>query len=156
MTNTQTLRSPRRGIDYADLRGKVAQWLEFRKSEKQAKRGAEKLRDEFKGLLENHGAPDDNGSLFIELQQPVGPIVALKNQKSTRPTFNEEAAVAILQKKGLYQEPYVVMTPVIDVDAIRGAVFEKLLTKSESSRIFGTDVSFSFVALDENGKIVSG
>ena len=161
MTKTATARAPRpttpRGVNFPDLRQKLASWHELRKQEKQAKKDAEALKEKiFKPLVEKFGKVDEKGSLIIDLDQPVGPIVAIKNQRSVSTTINAEAAESILRKKGLWKEPYVVMTPVIDYDAVRGAIFERLITRAESNRIFGSNESFSFIAVDASGKAVAG
>lgn len=159
--NTRTADRVRRNvdrptIDMAGLRSQLEVWYGHRKSEKQAKSGAEKLKTTFKAMVERFGTRDEKGSQFIEISPPVGPIVAIKNERRVTPTVNDEEAVKILQKKGMFEAPYVVMEPRIDYDAVRGAVFEKKITRGESARIFGTNETYAFVALDKDGKPVAG
>ena len=141
-------------LDLVGLRQKLQQWGAARREASLAAKEAVKLKAEFKATVERFGVTDENGSKFIEVD--AGPVVAIKNEARRTSTFDAETAEAILRKKGLWEPPYVQMKPVIDQDAIRGAIYERKLTAAEERRIFGVDVSYAFVALDANGKVVTG
>lgn len=141
-------------INYRTLTARLADWLDARTEIKKLEKETDEWKKEFKGSVESFGVANENGSLFLDLPEPVGPIVALKNERRVSDRFNEEVAAEILRKKNLFVEPYVTLRPVIDSDAVRGAVFERLLTKSEADRIFTSNETFAFVAIDANGKAV--
>ena len=136
------------------LKDRLARWGAARKEASALTKEADEIKKELKAAVERFGVTDDNGSKFLDIEE--GPVVAIKSEARRTSTFNKEEAEAILRKKGLWQEPYVRLEPVIDLDALRGAIFERKVTAAEERRIFSSDVSYAFVAIDANGKVVTG
>lgn len=120
----------------------MGEWLRLKAHHEALGKDVTKMRDDLTAVIEEHGVPDEKGSLFLELDEEVEGYRYLKRQKATSIVFNPDNAEKILQKKGLYDE-CVVMVPVIDQDKVLALSYEGKLTAREMAKIMEEKVTYS-------------
>lgn len=120
------------------------QWVGIKsQSDLMAKR-LKALRDRLCTALEKDGYPDDKGSLYIDLPEPVEGWTRLIYRRSVNdPVINESRAWALLKTKGL-SERCTVLVPELDTEEIGKAHYEGLISQEELDSIFDHSESFSF------------
>jgi len=94
--------------------------------------------------LEELGEETEDGHRDLDLTHPVGDIVGLRWQRKVSETVDEEAAMKILEKKGLVDE-CVEMVPRLNQDAIMACFQRKQLTRKEVFTMFPEKVTYALV-----------
>lgn len=84
-------------------------WLGLKDSVTKLEKRKDSLRDTLKAEITAQGDPDEKGSMWLDLDEPVTApdgktYVALKNTKRVSQTLNEAKAEALLKAKGLTDE----------------------------------------------------
>lgn len=107
-----------------------------------------KRKDDIKKRLsesvEDSGEEDDKGHVWLELDEEVAGIGALKRERRVGQTLDPDKAQALLEAKGLGDRCYK-LVPVLDEDEVMAAHYEGLLTEAEIDSMFPKKVTFAFV-----------
>lgn len=109
-----------------------------------AKARADEFKAQIVAALERDGVEDDRGHRWIELENPVGPYVAVQHQKRISKALDEQAADEILSSLGL-KDRCVKTVEVLDEDAVMAALYDGLLTDEHIDRMFPSKVVWAFV-----------
>lgn len=157
--------------DDEDLESKVVEevttWQNLRKQAKTFNDSADQIKVRFKGFVDRNGKIEDEEKLHkvYRLPKPVGRIVAIIQQRSVSSNLNETVAREILTKKGLLQN-CVETIEVLSIDKIYAATYRtkdedgkvlpmnKRLTRYDIDQMFQESESYSFIAMDKDGKAV--
>ena len=127
------------------------------------------LRERLVETIKDRGDADDKGNVWLDLPEPVEftdhdgktfVYTTLKNERHvSKPTVDVEKAEELLRKKKLWltpaqekavvdiqtQCPYVTIGVSIDLDALEGALFKKIITPAQyESILYEAKVSTQF------------
>jgi hypothetical protein len=145
-----TLEKP---LDLKVVRDEVDAWYALKRQVSLVTGKLEQGKNALKAVVQKYGETDTKGSLFLDLEDSVGPIRRLKNQRSETTSVNDEEAEKILRRKGLWEEMTETIT-VVDQSRVFAAYYDNKITDDELARMFPKRVTFSFILLDEEGKPV--
>jgi hypothetical protein len=144
-------------LDFATLGHQVEGWWGIKYQSKLITKRLNEGKEALLKIVQRYGETQpETGSLFLELDEPVGDrkIVQLKAQRSETQEFNEEACEKILKDKGLWDD-MVEWVPRLDEGKVHAAYFDKKITDDELARMFPRRVSFSLILLDDADKPVN-
>lgn len=102
------------------------------------------LRDRLKEVVEKFGETDDSGHIWFDLPEAVDGITKLKSERYVRQSFDYEAALALVQEKGL--DNCVQMVPQLDEEAFMVAVSEGTITGEEYDALVEVKADYRFKA----------
>jgi hypothetical protein len=115
------------------------------------------LKTDLSGEVETAGYKDDKGHYWFDLDEPVeanvyddktdevktATFTKVKRQRTVSAPLNEQAAHAILSKKGVLEECQTTIV-VLDEEKINRVYFEGKLTKGDIEKIFPQKITWSF------------
>ena len=102
------------------------------------------IKDRLKEAVEARGYEDSEGHVWYDLPEEVEGYTRLKREKRIREKFDEEAALALVKKKGL-EKKCIKMVPQLDHDALAGAVYAGDITEKEFQALIERTESYAFV-----------
>lgn len=102
------------------------------------------LRDLLMDAIEQGGFADDTGSLWIELDDEVDGVTALKRERRSKAALDEEAAERILAERGLSEQCFKTVR-VVDEDAVFAALYDGTLDEADVDLIFPQKVTWALV-----------
>lgn len=153
------------------LRLRVHQWLEAKTLVKDFTKREKDLNKELSAVVETLGTPDDRGHLWYELPEPIDGCNVLQRQRRVTVIMDDEAAIAILEAKGILEacstsylrvtDPnqaiaaleaaglledsgFEISTQVNDSDVSK-AYFEGKITQAEYEEIFTDKISWALL-----------
>lgn len=126
------------------IAGKVRHYRFTKDTIKALTGDANKLRDELSALVETHGEPDSDGHVWLELDEEIEGVSALKRERRVSTRLDEAEAKRRLDAAGL-TERCVRMVPVIDQDEVMAALYDDLLTEEDIDAMFPKSISWAFV-----------
>ena len=102
------------------------------------------IKDRLKEAVEARGYEDSDGHLWYDLPEEIEGYTRLKREKRIREKFDEEAALALVKKKGL-EKKCIKMVPQLDPDALAAARWEKKITDKEFKALIDQTTTWAFV-----------
>lgn len=136
-----------RPIKVDSIVAKFRQWATIKHETAALTTRQNHLRDEISAYVDKHGVKDNRGSLFLDLDTPVevGDQVfrQIKRERRVSTSFDEEAAEALLESKGLLAEAQTTIT-VLDQDKVYVLNQEGKITDEEIDSLFVQRESWAF------------
>lgn len=102
------------------------------------------LRDYLMDTVEQTGFEDENGNVWVELDDEIDGVVAIKRERRAKPALDEDAAAEVLSAKGLDEECYKTVR-VVDEDAVMACLYDERLTEDDIDTIFPQKVTWALV-----------
>lgn len=130
--------------DSTSVKQWIAELVGAKNQQKFFKARQEQVTKRLKAYVEEHGYQDDQGHIWLDLEEPVEGTVALQMQRRVSQPLNEEKAEEILEKKGLLASCTKTIT-VLDEDAIMAAKFSGDLTDDDIDAMFPKTVSYALM-----------
>lgn len=126
------------------LRQWVADLVTAKAQQKFFKSRQDTVTKRLKAYVEEHGYTDDQGHIWLDLEEPVEGTVALQMQRKVSQGVNEDKAEAILKAKGIYDDCTETVT-VLDQDAILAAHYAGKLSEDEIDAMFPKTVNYALM-----------
>ena len=130
--------------DQQSIKQWVAELVTAKAQQKFFKSRQDTVTKRLKAYVEEHGYQDDQGHIWVDLDEPVEGTIALQMQRKVSQPLKEEKAEAILSKKGLLEECTTTIT-VLDQDAIMAARYDGRLTDDDIDAMFPKVVSYALM-----------
>lgn len=102
------------------------------------------LRDYLMDTVEQTGFTDESGNVWVELDEEIDGIAAIKRERRAKPVLDEEAAERILAERGLEDECYKTIR-VVDEEAVMAALMNERLTDADVDEIFPQKVTWALM-----------
>lgn len=102
------------------------------------------LRDALMEAVQADGYTDENGSLWIELDNEIDGVAALKRERRAKRELDEQAAEEILTALGLEDICYKTVR-VVDEDAVYAALYADKLTDADIDTMFPEKITWALV-----------
>jgi uncharacterized Ntn-hydrolase superfamily protein len=102
-----------------------------------------KIRDSLMETIENAGYTDDQGHWWIDLPEDVDGTSAIKREKRSSRSLDEQAAEEVLTGLGL--EECFKTVRVVDEDAVWAALYEEKINDADIEAIFPEKVTWALV-----------
>lgn len=122
----------------------VAELVTAKAQQKFFKTRQDQVTKRLKAYVEEHGYQDDQGHIWVDLDEPVEGTVALQMQRKVSQPLREEKAEEILKKKGLYDRCTTTVV-VLDQDEIMAARYAGDLTDDDIDAMFPKVVSYALM-----------
>lgn len=169
----------RRAVSIDAAERLYAQWLDLREHAKRLTDRRDELRDRLKDSIQEHGQPDEKGSMWLELVDGR----RLKAQRSEKSMLDGDRAMALLLEKGAWDDCHTVVVSVtlrglgaeaaiesiqkraglgenlvdieaelvVDEDAILALAsdYKQLISDDELDSLYDRDITWSFIAPDK-------
>ena len=136
--------TPPRKPDSNPLMIKVREFISYKKQIDKLSKAQDELKKDLMQTVEEIGEVDDSGHQWLHLPEEVDGYSALQRQRRVSQKLDMDAAEEILKKKGLYDK-CVKMVPMIDEDAVMGALYLGELTEEDIDQIFPKAITWAFV-----------
>ncbi len=136
--------TPPRRPDANPLMVKVREFISYKKQIEKLTKAQDVIKKELIKTVEEHGEVDDSGHQWIHLPEEVDAYASLQRQRRVSQSLDMDAATKILKEKGLYDK-CVEMVPMIQEDAVMGALYLGELTEEDVDQIFPKAVTWAFV-----------
>lgn len=130
--------------DQKSIKQWVAELVTAKTQQKFFKSRQDEVTKRLKAYVEEHGYQDDQGHIWVDLDEPVEGTIALQMQRKVSQPLKEEKAEAILKAKGLLEECTTTIT-VLDQDAIMAARYDGRLTDDDIDSMFPKVVSYALM-----------
>lgn len=129
---------------------RLLQWVKIRDEMKFMKNRQDQLRDQLMSVVEVEGEPDEKGSLWLDLPEPVehdGKTYSqLKRERRVGTVFLEDEAEKLLEEKGLLAEAQKTIV-VLDHDEVYRLHQEGKISDEEIDAMFKENVTYAFKPL---------
>lgn len=102
------------------------------------------LRDALMEAVQTDGYTDENGSLWIELDNEIDGVAALKRERRAKRELDEQAALEILTALGLEDKCYKTVR-IVDEDAVYAALYNDELTDADIDTMFPEKITWALV-----------
>lgn len=102
-----------------------------------------KVRDSLMETIENAGYTDSDGHWWIDLPEEVDGTTAIKREKRSSRSLDEDAAEEVLTSLGL--EDCFKTVRVVDEDAVWAALYEEKINDADIEAIFPEKVTWALV-----------
>lgn len=147
---------PRRtgGISTATVRVWLSEWDGLDSQVKSFTKRKDTLRDKLKDLVLKRGAKDADGHVWLELEEPVGDISALKAQRSVTKGMDMQAVEDLCRRKGYWKDTreggVLKWVPTFDGDAFAALVYRETqqkgtgITSDEFKSVLTEEISYAF------------
>lgn len=136
--------APSRKPNSNPLMVKIREFISYKKQIEKLTKAQDVLKKELMKSVEELGEVDDQGHQWIHLPEEVDGYAALQRQRRVSQGLDMDAATAILKSKGLYDK-CVEMVPMIQEDAVMGALYLGELTEDDVDKIFPKTITWAFV-----------
>ena len=136
--------TPPRKPDSNPLMIKVREFISYKKQIDKLSKAQDELKKDLMQTVEEIGEVDDSGHQWLHLPEEVDGYSALQRQRRVSQKLDMDAAEEILKQKGLYDK-CVKMVPMIDEDAVMGALYLGELTEEDIDQIFPKAITWAFV-----------
>lgn len=136
--------TPPRKPDSNPLMVKVREFISYKKQIDKLSKAQDEIKKDLMQTVEEIGEVDDSGHQWLHLPEEVDGYSALQRQRRVSQKLDMDAAEEILKQKGLYDK-CVKMVPMIDEDAVMGALYLGDLTEEDIDQIFPKAITWAFV-----------
>lgn len=123
---------------------KVREFISYKKQIDKLSKAQDEIKKDLMQTVEEMGEVDDSGHQWLHLPEEVDGYASLQRQRRVSQKLDMDAAEEILKKKGLYDK-CVTMVPMIEEDAVMGALYLGELTEEEVDQIFPKTITWAFV-----------
>lgn len=139
-------KSPNAGDDYdpRNIRIWIAELVAAKAQQKFFKGRQDQITKRLKAFVEETGYQDDQGHIWVDLDEKIEGVVALQMQRRVSQPLNEEKATEILEKHGLLEKCTKTIT-VLDEDAIMAARYADELSDDDIDAMFPKTVSYALM-----------
>jgi hypothetical protein len=101
-----------------------------------------KIRDTLMQAIEEHGEPDDQGSLWLTLKEDADGTLEIKRQRRVSRSLDEGQAASILKDNDLWEQCTKTIV-VVDEDAVMQALFDDELSEDDVDAIYPSKISWA-------------
>lgn len=130
--------------DSKSIKQWVAELATAKAQQKFFKNRQDQVTKRLKAVVEEAGYQDDQGHIWLDLDEPVEGVVALQMQRRVSQPLSEEKAEEILTARGLLEKCTKTIT-VLDEDAIMAARYAGELTDDDIDSMFPKVVSYALM-----------
>lgn len=130
--------------DSKSIKQWVAELATAKAQQKFFKGRQDQVTKRLKAVVEEVGYQDDQGHIWLDLDEAVEGVVALQMQRRVSQPLNEDKAEEILAKAGLLEKCTKTIT-VLDEDAIMAARYAGELTDDDIDSMFPKVVSYALM-----------
>lgn len=130
--------------DARSIRQWVSELVQAKAQQKALKSRQDQVTKRLKAHIEETGYQDDQGHIWLDLDEPVDGCVALQMQRKVGQTLNEEKAEEILKAKGIYDQCTTTIT-VVDQEKVYAALYDGTLTEDDAEAMFPKVVSYALM-----------
>lgn len=102
------------------------------------------IRDALMETIEQSGYTDDQGHWWVDLAKEVDGTTAIKRERRSSRSLDEDAALEVLTALSLHEECYKTVR-VVDEDAVWAALYEERLSDADIESIFPEKVTWALV-----------
>lgn len=130
--------------DHQSIKQWVSELVTAKTQQKFFKQRQDTVTKRLKAYVEEHGYQDDQGHIWLDLDEPVDGAVAVQMQRRVSQPLNEDKAESILSKAGLLERCTKTVT-VLDEEAIMAARYAGELTDDDIDAMFPKVVSYALM-----------
>ena len=133
-----------RNISEEELVGQAKEYAFAKKQIEYFEKKAKELRENLFAHIEEDGEKDSDGHIILELPESVDGVVSIKKQRRVSRKVNEDAALEIIEAKGL-RDRLIKTVEVIDEDELMAALYNDDLTEAEIDEMYPEVVTWALV-----------
>jgi hypothetical protein len=141
----RTVRRPQAAAPLAldDVPALLEKYLDMRKTADEFQGKVDEMKKLLSTAVDTHGFVDDKGNRWIEFEEPIEGVTALKRERRVSRSLDPVRAETVLKRLGLWEE-CTEEVRVIDEDKILGAGFEGRIKKGVLDSLWTESESWAF------------
>lgn len=107
------------------------------------------LKRRLEDVIDRLGYEDDKGHRYFDLPEDVEGVVRVQRRRRVSTSLDDEAALALVESKGLPRERFVKTIEVFDEEEILKAHYEGVISEDEIDALTTTNVSWALYTQTE-------
>lgn len=109
------------------------------------------LREPIMKVVEERGEESTDGHVWLDLEVPVGEVVALQNMRRVSQKPDTQAIERILRSAGVWERCHP-PAPTFREDEVLACMYEGLITPEQVEEMFPTEVSYALMTKKKGRK----